>query len=255
MGLSATVSCNCWELGLTSAPPVRLELMDPDIPHLADDLDLPYPEWLELDSRLHRWREDCCEHPDMQLRWARIGPWRHVRTFQQTVAQLDNGQLPTLRELLPEYNSGRVRWQAASKALAELELLEAELARHHGIFLIDGETAAEIRAAYFAERCPIRTGAVASGFDAAGIWVERDGEEVFRSAEVLQCALDPSDPDTVEFVGAGTQRQEGRIGFAAGDHHWRVRRRQLQPGDLACLAPLRGILAEAARVRGLISWG
>lgn len=252
MGLDAEVACNCWALGQTTAPPISRNLLDPEIPRLADGLDLPHAEWRRLDSLLWEWRKSCCEHPRMNVVQIRIGSWASVRSFNGAVERIDTGQLPTLRGLLPDFNGGSVRWQEAAKALAELDLFQAGLTNYRGPFLVDLETREELFGAPFTPRSWVRYGVEASGFDARGIWVLKDGDtEVFRAGQVHQRDLGGG---AVEFVGTNGQRYVGKVGFADGDHDWGVRIRTISPTDLPCLKPVRLLLEDSVRVRGEITW-
>jgi hypothetical protein len=131
------VRCRCWQDGLASAPPVPRELIVEDE---GRDLDLsvPYDGNEDLYSRFDHWvAQGLCAHKNMNLVSARIANWAWYRLFQRALGVAGWQRFPTLHAYLPQANGGTLPAAAASAALAELRLFEAEPSVGSEIWLVD----------------------------------------------------------------------------------------------------------------------
>src|SRR5947207_404641 len=104
MGLDATVSCNCWKLGLTKAPPFPrnyLEMDQDGYLNLRPEFDNK-EYWMSF----WNWSQTCCEHEGMDYASERIANWSGYRLFQEALGQAGWEFFPVLGAELPNTNGG-----------------------------------------------------------------------------------------------------------------------------------------------------
>jgi len=120
MGLDAFVRCTCWETRSVRTPPPHADHV-----RLDEDgrvtLDLPWDGNEDKHSEFDRWLETCCPHPDMDYASEHVSNWGGLRQFQSQLLELGIDQFPTLRDVLPQTNGGRVSAEQSRAALVELD--------------------------------------------------------------------------------------------------------------------------------------
>ncbi len=254
MGLDASVMCQCFRLGLCSAPPVD-----------ASRLRLDEDGWLGLTSgteaeqlAVDQWQHSACVHEDMVFYDADLSNWSGYRSFQQALEQAGWQHFPTLREYLPNSNDGSLSASAAGEALRELDRFHSlDLGKE--IVLVNSQTG-QVLYDYIAP-CGGRfvfggqTG-VDVGFDPAGlVLVERDTERVlFRATRVEQ--IEHPDGQTTLIDRDTGQRYLGQVRVGdEGDRFLHTECRALDPEKFAFITrPLRALLEASLETGNPVRW-
>ncbi|MEM7246907.1 MAG: hypothetical protein AAF533_16275 [Acidobacteriota bacterium] len=118
MGLDASVSCNCFQEGRTEPPPFPREWLAFDGEgrlELLDEHDVGN-RWY----RVHQWKQDCCEHEDLDFACEHVANWSGYRLFQAALGELGWDRFPFLKEQLPNANGGQTPAVASAECLKEL---------------------------------------------------------------------------------------------------------------------------------------
>ncbi len=119
MGLDATVSCNCFKEGRTTAPPIPKEWLYLDEEGYWSCL--PEHEEKHSWSELYQWEQTCCDHEGMNYARERISNWAGLRLFQQALEKAGWENFPILRTELPNANGGKTLSEMARKAILEIQ--------------------------------------------------------------------------------------------------------------------------------------
>jgi hypothetical protein len=214
-------------------------------------------KWWALYEKLCDWREASCQHWGMEICSARVGSWPEVSVFRSYVSRFDDGQLSTLRNLLPHRNSGSVSPEQASAVLSELDLLCERAVGCPGWFLVDADTGEE-EYDYnprWGGNWAFSHGGISCGFDPAGIFVRKDDVEVFRSMAVQQRVKYEDDRDVVTFIGDdGSQFTFDGMGFGRDDLDLKVVARPLVQDDIPCVKPLRELFQASIETDTPVYW-
>ncbi|GAA0134898.1 hypothetical protein YSY43_17380 [Paenibacillus sp. YSY-4.3] len=141
MGLDAYVICNCVKQGRVKPPPFDIGLLEwteygIDLPDSVDD------ETCDLFSE---WREHACEHEDFYYYYDRVYNISGGNLFYGIMEQLGQENFPLLKSI------GEKTFTAnqARKALEELDILESQISKIQGVFLIESKTQEEYMRAVF----------------------------------------------------------------------------------------------------------
>ena len=195
MGLDATVLCNCYREGRTTALPFAdLVVLDED-GYLG--LSVPYVNNQANYRLFWKWKETCCEHPRMEYGDEHIANWSGYRAFQEALKKADWQNFPTLHAELPEGNGGVMSAVAAAQALQELEYFKNQADLGSNTFLIEtatGETLHEYIASYDGLFIYAGSTGLHFGFDQQGFFIVTAQEpitEVFRARFFEQRLLEP----------------------------------------------------------------
>jgi hypothetical protein len=219
MGLDAFVRCNCFELGLTSAPPIpREELFIDEEGYISStkassawptmSFDEYSNEFGEVDDRIREWEENCCVHPEMDYCSEWMGNWYAVRFFEGLVEQLGNEEFPVLSTIIPEGNGGIFPAKKAQAALEELECFLSRVSEMHQVSLIDVHTG-DRAYSYIAVWGGVFMYAFNQqvGLDENGLFVIElpSGREVFRSRHMSQSIIDEEKRARLICLESGTE--------------------------------------------------
>lgn len=143
MGLDAFVNCTCLRDGKVKNPPFPLELV------YFDQDGFLAVRGREEDSRANNilwdWREEACEHPNMDIVDERIGNWGGLRFFQDMLLTIGEEFFPVLCHELPDVNGGSLPAEMAGRALQELEVFDRMINSCQITCLIDIDTGEVIR--------------------------------------------------------------------------------------------------------------
>src|SRR5258705_1872866 len=84
VSLLGSVSCRCWQDGLTTPPPALAEQIgfDGDAVRLL----LPWPEWLTKYREVDEWKATACPHPNMDYVQRYVCNWPRFRMLQTALA-------------------------------------------------------------------------------------------------------------------------------------------------------------------------
>ncbi|MCG8648965.1 MAG: hypothetical protein MI861_03985 [Pirellulales bacterium] len=163
MGLDATVMCNCFRDGKTTASPFPRDWLEVDdegylnlkAPHDSDE------NW----GKQHEWEQSCCPHQGMDFASERISNWPGYRAFQAALGKIGWHNFPVLEEQLPNANGGLMPASASKLALAELSRFESSdslgkvtvlvdtasgngvyerIASYDGVFLLSGSRGVDV---------------------------------------------------------------------------------------------------------------
>ena len=269
MGLDAFVPCRCLADGLVGDPPVDWSLLEFDEGRLCvredesddDEFDeKAFDEWCELDKNLEAWMEVCCAHPGMRQADEWVGNWPMVRIFQayaRRLTDVSHGKYSTLSNLIPQGNYGAVEPEDVATALVELDLLLELAVGSTTWFLADAQTGLEVY-----DYNPTLGGrwgqgpGIAWGFDPHGVFVERDGVEVFRAMRVKQRIVgkDGNIPIVLFSAEDGQTYIESGIGFGQENREWKVVSRPLVEGDIPCIDALRRLFRASVEARNPVFW-
>jgi hypothetical protein len=140
VGLDASVSCRCWQDGLTTPPPVPRELI---VCTEEDGLDLsiPYDGNEDLYRDFYNWADSApCGHEGMRQACVYVSNWTGYRLFQEALESAGWRHFPTLQAYLPHNNGGSLPARAAPEALAELQRFTSQTRLGTCTYLADEET-------------------------------------------------------------------------------------------------------------------
>jgi hypothetical protein len=202
MSYSAFVVCNCFQNGKTEKPPHE-EYVKFDEDGLY--LDVPDEIWrkdedkvYQMDSEFEKWKNNSCEHDEMELCYEHLSNNLGMSDFRQIVKILGGKQkYPILTEFLPTANGGILPAKFANNALQELVELEKEQHLEERVILIENSTN-ELKASVNADTYLIFVFTAYNkynyGIDNDGFFIleniEEDGKEVsyvvFRSKNFRQ---------------------------------------------------------------------
>lgn len=185
MGLDAFVPCNCFKEGKTSEPPVDREWIIQDEGYYS--LNPLYSKDMDLDNKIYKWSQNCCEHPFMHIS-ERISNWSGIRLFQQAMNTIGIDNFPILNTELPDVNGGYLTVENAKKALAELDIFEKRIVTINNIYLINvdsGEAVYEYIDAYDGK--VIFSKPYSLGFNINGLYiVESDSNKILFQGKSVQ---------------------------------------------------------------------
>jgi hypothetical protein len=129
MGLDASVSCRCWQDGLTTPPPVPRELI---VCTEEDGLDLsiPYDGNEDLYRAFDNWVESwACDQEGMRQACVHVSNWSGYRLFQQAVHPVHTPR-PSPYEAGALRVGERLFARAVANDQADLEALLDRTAQH-----------------------------------------------------------------------------------------------------------------------------
>jgi hypothetical protein len=223
MGLDAYVRCTCFADGLTTPPPVPVEVDDEGYLSPRDDGDR---------KALWDWEASCCAHPGRKVIRQRISNWSGFRSLQQAFEAVGWAHYPTLQSTLPEGNGGSTSAADSARCLRELADFEA---RYHvdEPILVDGDTGAFIYdhiAAYRRLILYAGSAGVHMGIDGDGGVVESSDDShtvLFRAMRVEQR---PGADGRTELIDLDTGASWSSPTGLSGHTRLEVRRRVLDAG-------------------------
>lgn len=139
MGLDAYVYCNCYREGRAAPFP----LPDVEKYFYFDEsgwLDLHYDGVGDLEhQQFSEWIESACDHPDMEYASVHVANWSGYTYFMSALRRVGEDEFPTLREEVPDDNTGTTTPENAARMLKELQRFrDSDLGE--GVFLVNSKT-------------------------------------------------------------------------------------------------------------------
>ena len=202
MSYSAFVVCNCYQKGKTAEPPHK-EYIKFDEDGLY--LDIPNGLWdknqkkvLQMDSDFDNWKNNACEHEEMELCYEYLSNTLGMGEFREVIERLGGKEkFPILSKFLPNANGGTLPAEYAPKALKEIDEFEKQKLDENRILLFEISTN-ELKASINAETYLIFVFTAYNknnyGIDKDGFFIleniKENGQEasyvVFRSKSFVQ---------------------------------------------------------------------
>ncbi len=275
MGITASVSCNCYKEGKTTPCPFGDEFIynASQMPALETPFNIDEDEAQERYRKFRVWLTTCCEHPDMNDTLAFIASWKGHQAFIEAVEALnDPKSFSLLLSHLPDGDDGVTSPELAQKMLDEIALFEARQSTLSHAVLMDTE-----RGDVVSMGSQVLNGVLTMdrqtgydiGFNAEGFFI-RDRWEMnrvlFIAKRVEQRMLLP-EHQQVEYVDLETGRSfvcntpfgkwyNGEDGVPRMYlQHFHIEDRPAESGRFAYVTdPLRRVLQASVRTGNPVRW-
>lgn len=210
MGIRASVWCNCYAQGKTTACPYpehfRFDALEGPL------LDLEIDNHQEAHQLFYQWLETCCEHAGMVYLSVYITSWQGYRAFTEALERMGKEHFHNLLEATPYGDDDGLTHPAVSanilKELAYFNQLDKVVTK---ALLVDSERQRDISMGSAIDGGVLtidRATGLDIGFDEEGFFI-RDRWELnrylFRAQRVEQRLIHP-ETYTVQYVDLDTER-------------------------------------------------